>query len=107
MTRLGKLGIAAALLALGACGKMAPLEPAEGQPLPPKPLMARVTPSPEDLLTPPAYANPNRVDELMKKSTPRKPDPFDLPPPTGAAPTVPVQELQNPATDRLGPVTPQ
>ena len=38
---------------------------AAGQPLPVKPLMARTTPSPNDLLQIPAYAKPDRVDELM------------------------------------------
>ena len=98
---------AAALLALAGCGKMADLEPPKGQPLPMKPLMARATPTPNELLTPPAYANPDRVDELMKKSTPRQSDPFDLPPPTGQAPTLPVQDTNNEMTNAVGPATPQ
>lgn len=98
---------AAALLCVAGCGKMADLEPAKGQPLPVKPLMARATPTPEQLLTPPAYANPDRVDELMKKSTPRQSDPFDLPPPTGQAPTLPVEETNNEMTNAVGPATPQ
>jgi hypothetical protein len=98
---------AAALLVLAGCGKMADLEPAKGQPLPVKPLMARATPTPNELLAPPAYANPDRVDELMKKSTPRQSDPFDLPPPTGQAPSLPVEELNNETTNEVGPATPQ
>lgn len=86
---------------------MGDLKPANGASLPPKPLMASKTPTPEELLTPPAYANPDRVDELMKKSTPRKSDPFDLPPPTGKAPTLPVQDLNNETTNMVGPATPQ
>jgi hypothetical protein len=97
----------AALLAVSACGKMADLKPPEGQPLPVKPLMARSTPTPDELLTPPAYADPNRVDELMKKSTPRKADRFDLPPPSGQAPELPVEELNNEMTNEVGPATPQ
>ena len=73
------------LLALSGCGRVADLEPAPGQPLPVKPLMARTTPTPEELLTPPPYARPERVDELMRRSQPRAHDPFDLPPPTGGA----------------------
>ncbi len=109
MTRqlIFRLAIASALLAVGGCGNMGELKPAEGQSLPVKPAMARVTPTPEQLLTPPAYANPNRVDELMKKSAPRQADPFDLPPPSGQAPNVPVQELQNKMTNTVGPATPQ
>ncbi len=86
---------------------MADLEPPKGQALPVKPLMARATPTPEQLLTPPTYANPDRIDELMKKSTPRQSDPFDLPPPTGQAPTLPVEELNNETTNQVGPATPQ
>ena len=77
-------------LALAACGKVAPLQPAAGQSLPVKPAMASATPDAEALLTPPTYAKPERVDELMKRSQPRRADRFDLPPPSGEAPTLPV-----------------
>ena len=83
--------IAAGALVLGACGNMGDLEPPPGKPLPVKPLMARATPTPEELLTLPAYASPDRVDELMRRSAPRMSDRFDLPPPSGGAPDVPVQ----------------
>lgn len=73
-------------LALAACGKVAPLRPAEGQSLPVKPAMAQKTPDAEELLTPPTFARPERVDELMKRSQPRRADRFDLPPPSGEAP---------------------
>jgi hypothetical protein len=86
---------------------MGDLKPAKGASLPPKPLMASTIPTPVDLLTPPVYANPDRVDELMKKSTPRRKDPFNLPPPTGKAPTLPVQDLNNEMTNEVGPATPQ
>ena len=85
---------------------MADLRPAEGQSLPVKPLMARATPTPEELLTPPAYANPDRVDELMKDSAPRQVDRFDLPPPSGEAPEVTVQELDEEQSEEPG-VTPE
>lgn len=100
-----RLASAAVLFALAACGKMGDLKPAEGHPLPVKPLMARSTPTPDELLTPPAYAAPNRVDELMKKSTPRQADPFDLPPPSGQAPAPPVENEDT--TNQAGPGTPQ
>ncbi len=86
---------------------MGDLEPAPGRSLPVKPLMARATPTPEQLLTPPAYANPDRIDELMKRSAPRQADRLDLPPPSGEAPTVPIEELDEEQTDQIGPVTPQ
>lgn len=92
---------AAALAALAGCGNRAELRPAEGKALPVKPLMARATPTPEELLTPPAYANPDRVDELMRRSAPRKADRFDLPPPSGQAPAVPVQTMD----EDTGPIT--
>lgn len=80
----------AGVLALGSCGRQTDLEPAPGHNMPVKPLMARTAPSVDQLLTPPAYARPDRIDELVKKSLPRPQDPFDLPPPTGgAAPSLP------------------
>ena len=97
----------AATLLLGACGKVADLKPAPGQSLPVKPMMARSTPTPEQLLTPPTYARPERVDELMKRSEPREADPFDLPPPSGgAAPALPAGSEPQPAPEDTGPVTP-
>ena len=85
MKRIVIVGLAALL---GACGKVAPLTPPPGQSLPVKPLMARATPDADDLLQLPTIAKPARVDELLTKSQPRKPDRFDLPPPdAGLAPT--------------------
>ena len=99
--------IASAALLAG-CGKMADLKPAAGQSLPVKPLMAKTTPTPAQLLTPPAYAAPERVDELMKKSQPREPDEFDLPPPSGGvAPALPVGAGPQPAADDTGPASPK
>lgn len=72
-------------LGLAGCGRVSELRPATGQALPVKPLMARTTPTPAELLTPPTYARPVRVDDLVTRSEPRKADPFDLPPPTGGA----------------------
>jgi len=107
MTLARTVLIASAVLVAG-CGKVADLKPAAGQSLPVKPLMARTTPTARDLLTPPAYAAPARVDELMKKSEPREADPFDLPPPSGgAAPPLPAGSDPQPATTDTGPVTPQ
>jgi hypothetical protein len=92
------IGIAAVTLA--GCGRITELQPAPGQSLPVKPLMARTTPTPAELLTPPTYARPVRVDDLVTRSEPRQTDPFDLPPPTGgAAPTEPVGTVSGPPTD--------
>jgi hypothetical protein len=98
------LGIAT----LAGCGRVSELKPEAGHSLPVKPLLARTTPTANELLTPPTYARPDRVDELMKRSTARKADPFDLPPPTGgAAPAHPAETDLTPVTDDTGPVKPQ
>ena len=103
-----RLALVTAVALLAGCGKVADLKPPPGQPLPVKPLMARTTPTPEQLLTAPPYAHPERVDELMKRSEPREADPFDLPPPSGgAAPALPAGSDPQPVTNETGPATPQ
>ena len=92
-------------LLLTACGSAGSLRPPEGQALPVKPAMAQVTPTAEDLLTKPAFAAPERIDELMKKSMPRKADRFDLPPPDGGAAPLP-EDAQSP-NDAVRVQTPQ
>jgi hypothetical protein len=47
--------------ALAGCGRQVELQPAPGHPLPVKPLMARTTPTVDDLLTPPSYTRPDTV----------------------------------------------
>ena len=75
---------------VGGCGRVAELQPAPGHALPVKPAMAKTTPTVNELLTPPTYARPDRVDELVKRSQPRANDPFDLPPASGGdAPSLP------------------
>src|SRR5436190_19682652 len=92
-----RLLLVLAALGLAGGGRVAELQPAPGHALPVKPAMARATPTVEQLLTPPTYARPDRVDELVKKSQPRAADPFDLPPPSGgAAPQLPAGA--NPST---------
>jgi hypothetical protein len=79
-----------AILALAGCGQVSNLRPPAGKSLPVKPAMARTTPTAKDLLVLPPQAKPDRVDELIKRSLPRRSDPFNLPPPTGGpAPVVP------------------
>lgn len=102
-----RLSLAIAVLALGGCGRVADLKPAPGHSLPVRPLMARSTPTADDLLKIPPYAKPDRVDELMKRSEPRPQDPFDLPPPTGgAAPSLPAGSDQPADSNQTGPATP-
>jgi len=97
-----------ASLALASCGRVAELKPEAGHSLPVKPLLAQATPTADELLTPPTYARPDRVDELLKRSMARKPDPFDLPPPTGgAAPALPAGTDLMPVTNDTGVTKPQ
>jgi hypothetical protein len=76
-----------ALFALGAsgCGLKEPLAAPPGQAAPPVPAMARRAPTTEEMLTPPPIAQPDRVDELIRRSEAREDDRFDLPPPDIAA----------------------
>ena len=95
--RAKHIAMIAGLGLLGSCGRQADLEPAPGHKMPVKPLMAKAAPTVDELLTPPIYARPNRVDELVKKSRPRTADPFDLPPASGGnAPSLPAGT--NPST---------
>ena len=75
-----KLIVLAAILALAACGQVAPLRPQAGAALPPKPAAATKTPDAEALMTPSDQARPKRNDELLQSSEKRAPDKFDLPP---------------------------
>ena len=101
-----RLTLAAAMIALAGCGRVADLQPAPGHSLPVKPLTARTTPTAAELLTPPPNARPDRVDEIVKRSVPRRADPFDLPPPTGgSAPTLPAGSEEQPESNPTG-VTP-
>jgi hypothetical protein len=68
--------------------------------------MASATPDAEQLLTAPTYAKPERIDELMKRSTPRRADRFNLPPPTGEAPVLPETQEEN-SSEEAGPATPK
>ena len=108
LMRAFRVGLIVSIGLLAGCGKIADLKPAAGQPLPVKPLMAKTTPTPNELLTAPPYARPNRVDELVKRSQPRQADPFDLPPPTGSAgPGLPAGTDPEPVSNETGPSTPQ
>jgi hypothetical protein len=106
--KASRLSLISAIALLAGCGSTSDLKPAAGQPLPVKPLMARTTPTPGQLLTVPTYARPDRVDELVKRSQPRRADPFDLPPPTGSAgPGEPAGTDPEPVSNETGPATPQ
>ena len=68
------------LIALAACGARRDLSPAEGNTLPPKPAQAVTAPTPEEMLEVPAQAEPDRVNDPLRRSQDRPEDPFDLPP---------------------------
>ena len=96
-----------AVAALGSCGRVADLQPATGQSLPVKPVMARTQPTAKELLARPTWAKPDRVDELERRSQPRPADPFDLPPPTGgSAPSQPAGSEPQPVTNNTSVATP-
>ena len=98
-----RLMLAAALMALAGCGNVGTLKPAAGQSLPVKPLLARQTPTPEQLLALDPQAKPTRVDELMKRSQPRKADRFDLPPPDAGLAPAPPATATEPQPSTTGP----
>jgi hypothetical protein len=68
------------VLALSACGLRKPLSPAQGQQMPRAPGMASRAMTTDELITPPAIARPERLDELLQRSEERHDDRFDLPP---------------------------
>ncbi len=84
-----RIWILVTAFALTGCGTLGPLKPPKGESLPVKPAMAQVAPSAEELLTPRVDSHPERVDEILKRSVPRKADRFDLPPPDGGAAPLP------------------
>lgn len=107
MAMFRRLTVIVAIAALCGCGRMAPLSPAQGEPLPVKPLMAQTAPTAEDLLTPPTYADPERVDEIIKRSRPREVDRFDLPPAGGGAAPALAGTDADTSSNEVGPATPE
>ena len=102
-----RVAVVVAIALLCSCGRVAPLRPAQGEPLPVKPLMAQTTPSAEQLLNPPTNADPERVDELIKRSQPRPADRFDLPPADGGAAPLPGGTGEQSSTKNTGPADPE
>ncbi|WP_088311560.1 LPS translocon maturation chaperone LptM [Novosphingobium sp. B 225] len=75
-----RLFLAAAILALAACGQKADLKPRPGKQLPPAPYGREDQPSADDLTKVTVQSAPERSVELRKRSEERADDPFDLPP---------------------------
>lgn len=69
-----------AVLALGACGQRADLEPRAGTSLPQAPFGTTTPPEAAELLELETQAAPERSVELRRRSEERQDDPFDLPP---------------------------
>jgi hypothetical protein len=67
-------------LALAGCGAREELKPTASAALPVAPYGASATPTPTDLLQPPAQTRPARSDDLIQSSDQRRSDKFDLPP---------------------------
>lgn len=73
--------VAAAALALGACGKKEMLKAADNTPLPPRPATSPAQPQPGDLLATESQMRPQRFNEIVTKSRELRSDRFDMPPP--------------------------
>lgn len=71
----------ASLAILSACGNRGALQPPKGQSLPPAVYGEANKPTGEELMTPSTQAQPERSDELLRRSEKRQDDKFDLPPP--------------------------
>ena len=75
------LALTGLALALAGCGAADGLVPAEGKTLPVAPYGAKTPPTAAQLLAPTTQQRPQRSDELLTTSQPRRSDEFDLPPP--------------------------
>jgi hypothetical protein len=84
-----------ALLAAG-CGLREPLQPVEGQGAPPTPAAMNRPLTTEEMMTAPAIARPQRVDELLRRSEERTDDRFDMPPPDLPVDETPPPEGEGP-----------
>ncbi|HEY9091861.1 lipoprotein [Parasphingorhabdus sp.] len=80
MTKYRKIVAFAALMILSACGNRGDLVPAKGESLPPPAYGEAEKPTAQELMTPSSQAQPERSDELLRRSETRQDDKFDLPP---------------------------
>ncbi len=78
--------ITAALLMAAACGRKGTLRPVPGEATAPATYGASAPATTERALTPPPETVPERVDDVIRRpELERRDDPFNLPPPSGAA----------------------
>ncbi|WP_422345816.1 hypothetical protein [Parasphingorhabdus sp.] len=76
-----KIAIISSLAILSACGNRGALAPPKGETLPQAVYGEAEKPTGEELITPSTQAQPERSDELLRRSEKRQDDKFDLPPP--------------------------
>jgi len=81
MNNYMKMAAIASLAILSACGNRGSLQPPKGQSLPAPVYGEAERPTGEELITPNTQAQPERSDELLRRSEKRQDDKFDLPPP--------------------------
>lgn len=74
------IGLLAIALAVTACGLRKDLAVPKGANGPAVPAGTTRAPTPAELTTPSAQAQPSRSDEVLRRSEERGEDPFDLPP---------------------------
>ncbi len=74
------IGTMMLIMTLSACGSRTDLRPKQGQSLPTKPAMAKVVPTPDELMKPDTQARPLRSDEQLIQTEKRRSDKFDIPP---------------------------
>lgn len=72
--------VAGTALLLISCGRVSELKPQAGKSLPVAAHGAKEKATAEQLIEPSSQARPGRTDELLKESTDRADDKFDLPP---------------------------
>ncbi len=78
--KLIKASFVSAFIVCAGCGVKGPLMPKDGNDLPIKAYGQAEEQSVEKLLRASPQARPNREQEILKRSTIRTEDPFDLPP---------------------------
>lgn len=74
------LTVSIVMLALAACGSKKALVRPAGDPVPATPVVDRVAPTSDQMITPDAQSRPERSDEILRRSEKRREDKFDLPP---------------------------
>lgn len=80
MNRRARIAALLALAALAACGRQADLERTPGMTPPPVAYGEEEPQTSSEMLTPKPQLRPIRNEDLLKRSEPRREDPFNTPP---------------------------